>query len=94
MDVKQAVSIAKSHLIDLFSDEGIINLGLEEVELDTSTNTWKITLGFSRPWDHKNTLVAALGNDGRPNRSYKVVRISDDDGSVMSLTDRVLDPSE
>ena len=94
MEVKEAARAAKTYLIDIFSDEGITNVGLEEVQFDELSKAWNITIGFSRPWDHKNTLVAALGSDGRPNRSYKVIRISDDDGSVLSLTDRVLGPSK
>ena len=34
MDVKEAVTLAKNHITDLFAAEGIINLGLEEVEYD------------------------------------------------------------
>ena len=52
------------------------------------TNSWKITIGFSRPWDHKKALVATLGG-GRPSRSYKVISIDDDSGNVESLKDRV-----
>ena len=48
MDVKQAVAVAKSHVADLFSDEGITALGLEAVEFDDTNNAWKITIGFSR----------------------------------------------
>ena len=94
MDVKEAARTAKDYVSDLFADEGITNVGLEEVELDEFSNTWKITLGFSRPWDQKNALVATLGGDGRPARAYKVVHINDDDGKVKSLTDRVLDASK
>ena len=53
------------------------------------SNDWKITIGFHRPWDHRNKLLTALG-DQYPARSYKVVRIDDDDGRVISVTDRVL----
>ena len=94
MDVKKAARTAKDYLIDLFADEGITNVGLEEVEFDELSSTWKITLGFSRPWDQKNALVATLSGDGRPARSYKVVRINDDDGAVVSLTDRLLGASK
>ena len=34
MDVKLAVAIAKEHITELFGEEEILNLGLEEVELD------------------------------------------------------------
>ena len=88
MDVKEASRKAKEYVIDLFDGEGLSNVGLEEIEFDELSSHWKITVGFSRPWDTNNSVVAALG-DRRPERSYKVVHI-DDHGRVKSVTDRVL----
>ena len=93
MDVKEAVLRAKEYLGDLFEDEQIMNVGLEEVVFEDVSNIWKITIGFSRPWDQKGPLVATLV-EIRPARSYKVLSINDDSGRVESLTDRVLKASE
>lgn len=93
MDVKEAVRIAKEYLGDLFEDEQIMNVGLEEVVFEDVSNIWKITIGFSRPWDQKGSLVTVLG-EGRPARSYKVLSINDDGGRVESVMDRVLTASE
>ena len=92
MDVKEAVKTARGYVAELFANEQIMNVGLEEVVFDDTSNDWKITIGFSRPWDQKNALSAALG-EGRSARSYKVLRINDDTGEVGSLTDRVLNGS-
>ena len=92
MDVRQAARTAKEYIIDLFDDEQVTNVGLEEVVFDDMSNNWKITIGFSRPWDQKNPLVIAVA-DPRSARSYKVIRIDDNDGHVVSLTDRVLPAS-
>ena len=92
MDVKEAVQIAKEYLTELYKSEQITNVGLEEIVFDDTSNSWKVTIGFSRPWDHKNNLVGTLG-DGLPERSYKVVSINGDSGKVESLVDRVLKPS-
>ena len=88
MDVKEAVRTAKNYVAELFADETIANIGLEEVEFNNTSNNWEVTIGFSRPWQ-KNSLATALGNQP-PTRSYKLVCINDDDGHVISLTDRVL----
>ena len=88
MDVKEAVQTAKKYVAELFTDETIANIGLEEVEFNSTSNNWEVTIGFSRPWQ-KNSLATALGNQP-PARSYKLLCINDDDGHVMSLTDRVL----
>ena len=89
MDVKEAARTAKAYVADLYAGEAITNVGLEEVEFDDRSNDWKITIGFSRPWDRKANLAAALAA-GTPARSYKVVRIADDDGHIVSLRDRLL----
>jgi len=92
MEMKQAARIAKKYLMDLLSDEEISNVGIEEVEFDESEQEWKITIGFSRPWDDKNAVLTALGEE-RPGRAYKVIRIDCHDGEVMSVRDRVLPAS-
>ena len=92
MEVKQAVKIAKEYVSELMSDEGIESLGLEEVQFDEVASQWRGTVGFSRPWDRKNSLAAALTEYGRSDRSYKVLSINDSDGRVRSLEDRILEP--
>ena len=96
MDVKEAVAVAKGYLTDVYTDERIVNLGLEEVEFDDRSDTWCITLGFSRPWDRpapprQRPLAVAIGEPApRPElrRCYKVLRVSDETGEVKSLKDR------
>lgn len=85
MDVKEVVQVAKNYIAELFGDERIINVGLEEVDLDPSNN-WIVTIGFSRPWDRNIGPILA----GQASRSYKVVRIRDADGKVLSVKDRAL----
>jgi hypothetical protein len=89
MDVKQAVEMAKNHIKDLFENEGISNLGLEEVDFDDQTSVWYVTIGFSRPWDKPaEGLVALAQKLATPVRSYKVVRIDDISGKVRSVKNR------
>ncbi len=89
MDVKAAVKIAKTQVADLFSDEEINDIGLEEVEFDDAVGVWIVTIGFSRPWDQKNALTAALG-EGQTGRSYKVLHIAGKDGRMVSMRDHFL----
>ena len=51
MKVKEASRTAKDYLTDIFADEQITHVGLEEVEFNDASNTWKITIGFFRPWE-------------------------------------------
>jgi hypothetical protein len=84
MDVKEAVAAAKQHIRELFAEEAIENLGLEEVEFNDQAREWQITLGFSRPWNIPSLNPFA---DQR-SRSYKVVRISEQTGKVISVKNR------
>jgi hypothetical protein len=86
MNVKQAVTTAKQHILDLFADENLANLGLEEVEFDDQASEWRVTIGFSRPWDEPpRSPLAALANAAALRRTYKVVRISDSTSHVLSV---------
>lgn len=85
MDVKHSVAIAKQHIADLFAEEGARNVGLEEVEFDDEQGVWIVTVGFSRPWDEPKNTFAVLAGDNQTKRSYKVVRLLDDDGQVISV---------
>ena len=89
MDVKEAVRTAKAYLVDLFEDEQITNVGLEEVVFDEASAAWRITIGFSRSWDLKGPLSVTMAG-ASPDRSYKMLSISDATGKVESLRDRVL----
>ncbi len=93
MDMKEAVSVAKEYLGDLYEDEQITDVGLEEVVYEEESDIWKITIGFSRPWERNGALVTKLG-ERHTARSYKVVTIDDTIEEVVSLTDRVLKASE
>ena len=93
MDVNEAVRLAKAYVADLFEAEQITDVGLEEIVFDEKSYSWNVTIGFSRPWDQKGPLVAAL-TERRPARSYKVVRINDQSHEVQSVTDRFLEPSQ
>ena len=85
MDVKQAVIQAKTYVKDLFEEEKPANIALEEVEYNNQASEWLITVGFNRPWDRPNNLIAEAAGLNEPRRSYKVVRISDETGEVMSM---------
>jgi len=84
MDVKQAVDLAKTHVADLFAKEGLVNLGLEEVEYVDARDLWRITVGFSRAWDQPGSVASLLAP---ARRTYKVVTI-DNEGKVLSVKNR------
>ena len=48
MNVKQAVEVARKYVEDLFSEEQIMDVALEEIDAEEE-GFWRITIGFSRP---------------------------------------------
>jgi hypothetical protein len=76
MDAKEAIATAKKYLADIYADENITNLGLEEVEHDRGAGNWAVTLAFSRPWNTPRTraqeVLENLGGVSALKRSYKV----------------------
>ncbi len=90
MHVNDAVRIAKDYVADIFSEEQIEGVGLEEVTFDEGVPAWKVTIGFFRPWNKPGAVSGALNLDTWRRRSFKVVRIDDTNGRVLSLTHRSL----
>lgn len=85
MDVKEAVIHAKDWLKDTLSDENPTNVGLEEVEFDEAQHIWKITLGFSRPWNTtRNALTNMLGETVQK-RAYRQLIVNDLTHKIISM---------
>ena len=88
MEVKQAVSVAKNYITDLYQSEQMSDLGLEEVEYSQQGGgEWLVTLGFSRPWERSGGFLGAMQTP-QQRRSYKVLRVNDRTAEVISVKDR------
>lgn len=88
MNAKEAKEVARDYLIDLFADEEVMNIGLEEVVHHRDAQEWRITYGFVRAWDNQGQMGIKMGLPAP--RSYKVVSIDDSSGKVISLKDRLM----
>jgi hypothetical protein len=83
MEVKEAIARAKTYVSEVFGDEGISDVRLEEVEFDEAKDFWNITIGFFRqPEESFDPLT------GRRSRMYKTVVLSDDTGKIISIKHR------
>ena len=61
MDAKKAIAAAKRYVNDVYADEHVTNLGLEEeIEHILAAGNWVITLGFSRPWNTPRTRAQEI----------------------------------
>ena len=90
-DVRTAVEIAKSWVRSVLMDENVSNIGLEEVEFDEQAGVWKITLGFSRPWNSPRTNALSAFTDTGLKRAYRIISVSDNTREVLSMKKRESD---
>lgn len=91
MKANEAIYRAKEQLKSYFEGEKISNLGLEEVDFSDADREWRITLGFSRPWDSEKGILADMVRP-KPNRVYKIVHIPEnDDTGILRVTNREVD---
>ncbi len=82
MEAQLAIRKAKEHVLEMYKEEPIGQIGLEEVKFERFDKVWEITIGFVRDWRSSGIGVLALAT---PKRTYKVVRIRDEDGMFESL---------
>ncbi len=66
MKVREAVAAAKGHIQELFADEQIANLGLEEVEFDEATGDVDRDIG----------LLQAMGQTSRALGEFDAIGIA------------------
>jgi hypothetical protein len=80
IDAKQAVKIARQYFQELFADQPLVNIQLEEVERTDEGKFWRVTIGFDRqgPGDLRTIL-------GQVPRYYKVVTIDAITGEAESV---------
>ena len=74
MNLKEAVAIAKQEIGDRFATDAPQNIRLEEFVYDDHLAIWSLTIGFA-----VNSADA---------RSYKIVRVSQVDKTILSVIDR------
>ncbi len=91
MDVSDAIRTAKDYVNSVFKDDGIADIGLEEIEYDHADDAWSITIGFVRPRGNPHNPLAEVLDRVAANRLYKVVKIANASGQPLSLKNR---PSE
>ena len=83
MDLKGAVAVATRQVKDQFAADVPRDVRLEAFLYDDHLRVWSLTIGFS-PGDQAREPLASVSGG----RSYKVVRVSEADKAVLSITDQ------
>ena len=73
MDMKSVATLAKQHIASLYSDEGISDIGLEEICFKDTQQAWLVTVSYSHPKDKPLNQMAYLATGHL--RTTKTLRI-------------------
>jgi hypothetical protein len=91
VSVKEAVTFAKNAITELYHDDPLRNLALEEIELTTKDGreVWEVTLGFYRVRSvvaKSNQLSTIFAPQTEvENRAYKIVEIDAETGQFLRM---------
>lgn len=85
MDVRDAEKSAKKYVVEMFADEPNYNIGLDEIDIDSAQVFLSVMIGFARKWRDIGSVTRELAS---PCQTYKVVRISDANGTFQSIRHR------
>ena len=86
---KEAVRIAMEAMGDLYPEEQVPHLTLEEVELAKDGSTWNVIVSFSRSYA-KSTIEAMTGQQGTT--TYKMLVIDAETGEPLAAKKGLVEP--
>ena len=82
VDIRQAVQAALEFMRDIYPEDELDKLGVEEVEHDPEAGHWLVTLGIGGAEPASTmSVVDGAGVD----RHFKIIRIDAESGAVISL---------
>ena len=85
LDVKQAAQTAATYFADLYANQGVTGVRLEEVELTEDGDFWLITLSFPDTDPPKDHSFAGMLGSTAPKRLYKVFKVDATTGDIKSM---------
>lgn len=80
MEVTIAIKIARKYFDDIYQNEEINNLELEEIICDNDSNEWRITFGYDADADDDADKAIE-----KTSRVYKVFHIDGDEGDFKGM---------
>src|SRR5262245_35108621 len=88
IDAKQAVQVAMEYVREMYSNEQISDLLLEEIETSKSGNDWLVTISFYRPT--KGYPAGSIGemiggSTSAARRQYKVLIVDKVQGTIHGM---------
>jgi len=91
--IKNATTAINEFLSGNLNNNDFSQLLVEEVEHDEDDNQWLITLGFNLQKPNTDTfknIGLTLKSDRKYDRKYKIFKINDQTGDVLSMKIRTI----
>ena len=85
MDAKEAIRETKRLVRELYADEDIAEIRLEELESEDLSDSWLVTLGLLRPARGPDDRHSFLRPEPLLKRTYKIVKIPNDHLAKKSM---------
>lgn len=87
IDAKAAVRAAMEYLMDVYSQEQIADVLLEEIDTSKGGGSWLVTLSFYRPQEPfaAGTLGHVFGAANVSKRQYKVINVDKNTGTIHAM---------
>lgn len=93
MELQEAVRTSLKAFGELFPETMENDLRLEEAELDTDASIWNVTVSLRNPdlsgvkvsEPAPNSLAALLYPKGTNGRTYKTIRVSEQNGRILGI---------
>lgn len=93
MDLRTAVNLANRAIYELYPEDVLQNLLLEEVEreVEATGEYWYVTLGFDRPLKKESGAQGGILPNRSSRRTYKRFKIEEGSEEVVGMRDRELE---
>ena len=85
IEVTLAVKIAREFFNEMYQDEEIQNLMLEEVVSDDDSNEWRVTFGYDVRTNKEASTIFLEKNISRVLRVYKKIHIDAEEGDFKGM---------
>ena len=85
IDIKTAVSAAMAFVREMYAEEQLRDLALEEVERSADGVSWLVTVGFGG--QERASTMSVVAGEGTP-RQFKQLAVDGATGDVVSMRSR------
>jgi len=85
VNLKQAVKLARRYFDDIYVEDKLENVLLEEIELTDGDRVWQVTFGYDTERVLETPNSSLFGKSARIIRDYKTVQVDARTGDLIAI---------